>query len=172
MKSNGDASTIIGNAHNPVRQQLDNLVNGMADLYTELQELSRGIHPAILSKGGLGPAIKTLARRSLVPVRLDIDVDRRLPESTEAAAYYVIAEALTNAAKHAEASEVTVRAGFDGDDLKLDVADDGIGGAAPGGGTGLIGLKDRVEALSGSVDVVSPLGGGTVVTARIPVRPE
>jgi signal transduction histidine kinase len=155
-----------------VRRQLDNLVNGMADLYTELQELSRGIHPAILSKGGLGPAIKTLARRSVVPVRLDVDVDRRLPESTEAAAYYVIAEALTNTAKHAEASEVTVRAGFDGDDLKLEVADDGIGGAAPGGGTGLIGLKDRVEAVSGTLDVTSPAGGGTLVVARIPVYPE
>jgi signal transduction histidine kinase len=153
-----------------VRLQLDNLVNGMADLYTELQELSRGIHPAILSKGGLVPAIKTLARRSVVPVRLDIGVDRRLPGSTEAAAYYVIAEALTNTAKHAEASEVTVRAGFDGDTLKLEVADDGIGGADPGGGTGLIGLKDRVEALSGSLEVASPAGGGTVVTARIPVH--
>jgi signal transduction histidine kinase len=155
-----------------VRRQLDNLVNGMADLYTELQELSHGIHPAILSKGGLGPAIKALARRSVVPVRLDVDVDRRLPESTEAAAYYVIAEALTNTAKHAEASEVTLRAGFDGDDLKLEVADDGIGGAAPGGGTGLIGLKDRVEAISGSLDVTSPASGGTLVVARIPVHPE
>jgi signal transduction histidine kinase len=153
-----------------VRLQLDNLVNGMADLYTELQELSRGIHPAILSKGGLGPAIKTLARRSVVPVRLDIGIDRRLPESTEAAAYYVIAEALTNTAKHAEASEVTVLACFDGDNLKLEVADDGIGGAVPGGGTGLTGLKDRVEALSGSLEVASPAGGGTVVTARIPVH--
>ena len=114
-----------------VREQVDNLVNGMADLYTELQELSRGIHPAILSKGGLGPAIKTLARRSVVPVRLELDVDRRLPESIEVAAYYVIAEALTNAAKHAEASEVTVRAGFDGDELRLEVADDGIGGRRP-----------------------------------------
>ncbi|MDT5300414.1 MAG: hypothetical protein QOG79_3656 [Mycobacterium sp.] len=153
-----------------VRLQLDNLVNGMADLYTELQELSRGIHPAILSKGGLGPAIKTLARRSVVPVRLDIGIDRRLPESTEAAAYYVIAEALTNTAKHAEASEVTVLACLDGDNLKLEVADDGIGGAVPGGGTGLTGLKDRVEALSGSLEVASPAGGGTVVTARIPVH--
>jgi signal transduction histidine kinase len=155
-----------------VRKQLDNLVNGMADLYTELQELSRGIHPAILTKGGLGPAIKTLARRSMVPVRLDVDVDRRLPESTEAAAYYVIAEALTNTAKHAEASEVTVRAGFDGDHLKLEIADDGIGGAATDGGTGLIGLKDRVEAVSGSIEITSPAHGGTLVVARIPVHAE
>jgi signal transduction histidine kinase len=155
-----------------VRQQLDNRGNGMADLYTELQELSRGIHPAILSRGGLGPAIKTLARRSVVPVRLEVGVDRRLPESVEATAYYVIAEALTNAAKHAEASEVTVRAGLDGEALRLEVADDGIGGAAPVGGTGLIGLKDRVEAVSGSLDVVSQAGRGTTITARIPVDSE
>jgi len=108
----------------------------------------------------------------MVPVRLDVDVDRRLPESTEAAAYYVIAEALTNTAKHAEASEVTVRAGFDGDELLLEVADDGIGGAATDGGTGLIGLKDRVEAVSGSIEITSPAHGGTLVVARIPVHPE
>jgi signal transduction histidine kinase len=154
-----------------VRQQLDNLVNGMADLYTELQELSRGIHPAILSKGGLGPALKTLARRCVVPVRLELGVDRRLPEATEVAAYYVIAEALTNAAKHAQAREVTVRAGFDGDHLLIEVTDDGIGGATPGGGSGLIGLKDRVEAVSGSLDVTNgPAGSGTTVSARIPVE--
>jgi signal transduction histidine kinase len=154
-----------------VRQQLDNLVNGMADLYTELQELSRGIHPAILSKGGLGPALKTLARRCVVPVRLELGVDRRLPEATEVAAYYVIAEALTNAAKHARARVVTVRAGFDGDHLLIEVTDDGIGGATPGGGSGLIGLKDRVEAVSGSLDVTSgPAGSGTTVSARIPVE--
>jgi signal transduction histidine kinase len=155
-----------------VRQQVDNLVNGMADLYTELQELSRGIHPAILSKGGLGPAIKTLSRRSVVPVYLELGVDRRLPESIEVAAYYVIAEALTNAAKHAEASEVLVRTGFDGDELRLEVADDGIGGAAPRDGTGLIGLKDRVEAVSGALEVTSPAGAGTRIIARIPVAAE
>lgn len=152
-----------------VHKQIDNLVNGMADLYTELQDLSRGIHPAILSKGGLGPAVKTLARRSAVPVRLNLAVDRRLPESIEVAGYYVIAEALTNVAKHAEATEVTVRAGFDGDDLRLEVSDDGVGGATSRGGSGLIGLKDRVEAVSGYLDVVSVAGSGTTVTARIPV---
>jgi signal transduction histidine kinase len=152
-----------------VRKQIDNLVNGMADLYTELQELSRGIHPAILSKGGLGPAIKTLARRSTVPVGLDLAVDGRLPESIEVAGYYVIAEALTNVVKHAGATEVTVRAGFDCDELRLEVSDNGVGGARSGGGSGLIGLKDRVEAVSGRLDVVSVAGSGTTVTARIPV---
>jgi signal transduction histidine kinase len=153
-----------------MRKQVDNLVTGMADLYTELQELSRGIHPAILSKGGLGPALKTLARRSPVPVSLHLDVDGRLPESIEVAAYYVVAEALTNAAKHARATGVTIRAGFDAGDLRLDVVDDGVGGAAPGSGSGsgLVGLKDRVDAVSGRLTVTSPAGGGTTVSARIP----
>jgi signal transduction histidine kinase len=152
-----------------MRKQVDNLVTGMADLYTELQELSRGIHPAILSKGGLGPALRTLARRSTVPVALHFDVDGRLPESIEVAAYYVVAEALTNAVKHSQAAGVTVRAGFDGGDLRLEVADDGVGGATPGAGSGLIGLKDRVDAVSGRLVVTSPPGGGTTMSARLPV---
>ena len=152
-----------------VHKQVDNLIHGMADLYTELQEVSRGIHPAILSKGGLGPAIKTLARRSTVPVRLELAVDRRLSESIEVAAYYVIAEALTNVAKHAEATGVTVRARCDADVLALEVIDDGVGGAASGGGSGLLGLKDRVEAVSGRLDVTSANGAGTKVSARIPI---
>ena len=151
------------------RKQVDNLVTGMAELYTELQELSRGIHPAILSKGGLGPALKTLARRSPVPVALHLDIDGRLPESIEVAAYYVVAEALTNAAKHSQAEGVTVRAGFDAGDLRLDIADDGVGGATPGGGSGLIGLKDRIDAVSGRLVVTSPASCGTTVSARIPV---
>lgn len=152
-----------------LHNQVDNLINGMADLYTELQELSRGIHPAILSKGGLGPAIKTLARRSPVPVALELAVDRRFGESVEVAAYYVIAEALTNVAKHAQATEVAVRARLDGDHLVLEVADDGVGGAAAGGGSGLLGLKDRVEAVSGRLTVSARDGGGTSVSARISV---
>jgi signal transduction histidine kinase len=152
-----------------VHKQVDNLITGMADLYTELQELSRGIHPAILSKGGLGPAIKTLTRRSTVPVGLELTVDRRLPESIEVAAYYVIAEALTNVAKHAEASGVTVRAHCDDDELRLEVTDDGVGGAASGGGSGLLGLRDRVEAVAGQLHVTSANGSGTTVSARIPV---
>ena len=89
---------------------LSEAVSGLTDVFQELQELSRGIHPAILSTGGLPAAFKTLARRSSVPVNLDVAIEQRLPESVEVAAYYVVAEALTNAAKHAQASEVTVRA--------------------------------------------------------------
>ena len=103
-------------------------------------------HPsAILSKGGLGPAIKALARRSVIPVALDLNLDCRLPESVEVAAYYVVAEALTNAAKHSQANEVRLCAVCADDELHLSIVDDGIGGAVAGAGSGLIGLKDRVE---------------------------
>jgi signal transduction histidine kinase len=151
-----------------LRDGLTHAVNGLGGLYTDLQELSRGLHPAILSKGGLAPAIKTLARRSAVPVRLELDIDRRLPESIEVAAYYVVAEALTNAAKYAAATEVAVQVSTSAAELRLSVSDDGVGGAVSGGGSGLIGLKDRVEALSGRLHVASPAGGGTTLTATIP----
>lgn len=151
------------------RTQLAGVVEGLGGLYADLQELSRGLHPAILSKGGLGPAIKTLARRSPVPVELDLDVGGRLPESVEVAAYYVVAECLTNAAKHANAEVVTVAVSRDDDAVRLTVHDDGDGGASPGGGSGLIGLRDRVEALSGELALVSEPGDGTTVSARIPV---
>lgn len=156
-------------AEEPVRAQLSNVVSGLADLYSDLQELSRGMHPAVLSKGGLPSALKALARRSSVPVELAIGVDRRLPESVEVAAYYVVAEALTNAAKHAEAEAVIVEVGLDGDTLQLSVIDDGVGGATAGAGSGLVGLRDRVEALSGALTVTSERGAGTRIDAAIPV---
>ena len=150
--------------------QLNQVVDGLSGLYADLQELSRGIHPAILSRGGLGPAIKTLARRSPVPVDLALDVNGHIPESVEVAAYYVIAEALTNTAKYAEATEATVQAACRDGVLYLTISDDGIGGAHTGGGSGLIGLKDRVNALSGDLAVSSPVGGGTTITATIPLE--
>jgi len=156
-----------------VRNQLDNVINGLADLYTNLQELSRGIHPAILSKGGLGPALRALGRRSVVPASVRVDLDRRFPESVEVAAYYVVAEAMTNAAKHANAQGITIQVGLVDDVLRIEVADDGVGGAtAGGGGSGLIGLRDRVEAVSGRLEVSSPAGEGTTLTATIPVPAE
>jgi signal transduction histidine kinase len=151
------------------REALGRVVTGLGDLHHELQELSRGIHPAILSRGGLGPAIKTLARRSNVPVSLHLDVNRRLPEPVEVAAYYVVAEALTNAAKHAQASEVSVHARADDRAVHLSVADDGVGGADASAGSGLIGLKDRVEAVSGRLEVGSAVGSGTTLTVEIPL---
>ena len=153
-----------------LREQLAVIIDGLGHLHTDLQELSRGIHPAILSRGGLGPAIKTLARRSAVPVALDVDVDRRLPESVEVAAYYVVAEALTNAAKYAQATEVIVWARVTDAELALRIADDGIGGAAAGSGSGLIGLKDRVEALSGRLGLLSESGAGTTISVTIPLN--
>jgi signal transduction histidine kinase len=152
-----------------LQSQVAHAISDLSHIHTDLQEFSRGIHPAILSKGGLGPAIKTLARRSTVPVALDLNVGARLPESVEVATYYVIAEALTNAAKYAQAAEVRVHASIEGSQLKVSVVDDGIGGALLGTGSGLVGLKDRVEALSGRIDVASPPGEGTTLTVEIPL---
>ena len=151
-----------------LKSMLTETVSGLTDVFQELQEISRGIHPATLSTGGLRAAFKTLARRSPVPVNLDITIEQRLPESVEVAAYYVVAEALTNAAKHARASEVKVQAGVTDKSLDLLIADDGIGGADSSKGSGLIGLKDRIEALGGNLRVVSPPGGGTALTITIP----
>ena len=151
-----------------LKSMLSEAVSGLTDVFQELQEISRGIHPATLSTGGLRAAFKTLARRSPVPVNLDIAIEQRLPESVEVAAYYVVAEALTNAAKHAQASEVKVRAHATDESLSLFISDDGIGGADSRKGSGLIGLKDRIEVLRGRMHVASPPGGGTALDITIP----
>ena len=122
-----------------VADQLSEIVTGLTGVSEELREISRGIHPAILSKGGLGPALKAVARRSAVPVELDISVDGRLPESVEVAAYFVVAESLTNVARYAEATEVRVSAETDDAGLRLTIRDDGVGGADPSKGSGLSG---------------------------------
>jgi signal transduction histidine kinase/putative methionine-R-sulfoxide reductase with GAF domain len=153
----------------PLREQIAGLVTTATEVSAEVQEISRGIHPAILSRGGLGPALKTLARRSAVPVDLDLRVDRRFADSVEVGAYYVVAEALTNAAKHARASVVEVGAHATSTTLRLEIRDDGIGGAATGKGSGLTGLVDRVEALGGRMTVHSPVGSGTSLLVDIPL---
>jgi signal transduction histidine kinase len=163
---------MIPSEQQQLRDKLSNIVDGLNGVSRELQEISRGIHPAILSKGGLGPAIKTLARRSAVPVELDLNVDRRMPESVEVAAYYVVAEALTNAAKHAKASGANVCAVAADNELHLTISDDGVGGAVAGAGSGLIGLKDRVETLAGRLDISSPTGSGTTLKVVFPLRGE
>jgi signal transduction histidine kinase len=152
-----------------LRDQISDIVTGLTGVSADLQETSRGIHPAILSRGGLGPALKTLARRSAVPVELRIDVDQRLPDPAEVGAYYLVAEALTNAAKHAEASEVQVRVEADPASLHVSIRDDGVGGADLRKGSGLIGLTDRVEALGGRLQISSIAGHGTSLTATIPL---
>jgi signal transduction histidine kinase len=149
--------------------QLAHIAEGLARAAEELREMARGIHPAILSEGGLGPALKTLARRSSIPVQLDLRAEGRLPERVEVAAYYVVSEALTNAAKHAQASVVHVDAEATDGVLRLTVRDDGAGGAHPAGGTGLTGLADRVETLGGAIAITSPLGGGTSVEVQLPL---
>jgi signal transduction histidine kinase len=151
-----------------VKERISDLVTTVAGVSKDLQELSRGIHPAILSKGGLGPAIKALARRSVVPVELGLDTNRRLPDPVEVAAYYVVAEALTNTAKYAHASTVDVSVDTEGKDLHLSIRDDGIGGADVTKGSGLTGLRDRVEALGGTLSISSQRGAGTSLRASIP----
>ncbi|AGB26481.1 histidine kinase [Mycobacterium sp. JS623] len=151
-----------------VRGQLNEIVQGLGDICEELRAISRGIHPAILSKGGLEPALRSLACRSVVPVDLDVDVPGRLPDSVEVAAYYVVAEALTNTARHARAEEVKVSVRTADGQLDLMISDDGAGGADPSNGSGLIGLVDRVEAVGGHLWVNSPAGVGTSLAASIP----
>ena len=151
-------------------EQLAHIGKGLDDAFEDLLQISRGIHPAILSKGGLGPALRALARRSAVPVELDLELPgTRLPEQTEVAVYYVTSECLTNAAKHARATVVEVRARVYEDVLEVVIGDDGVGGAEPGGGSGLIGLTDRVEAIGGRLTVRSPPGRGTTLIARLPL---
>jgi PAS domain S-box-containing protein len=140
----------------------------LAEALKELRELARGIHPAVLTERGLEPAVRALADRSQLPVELSVDVDGRLPDPVEAAAYYVVAEALTNVAKYAGASEVTVGVHRDNGQARIEVRDDGIGGADAGGGSGLRGLADRVEALGGRLQIDSPRGAGTTLRAEIP----
>jgi signal transduction histidine kinase len=150
------------------------LVDGISDRLSsalaELRELARGIHPSILTDRGLKPAISSLADRSPVPVEADVAIENRLPEPIEAAAYFLVAEALTNVAKYAQASEVIVDVRPDNGAVLVDVADDGVGGAVVGAGSGLRGLHDRVAAVDGELTIDSPPGGGTRLRARIPME--
>jgi PAS domain S-box-containing protein len=153
-----------------LRADMNRIATGMVEAVEELRELSRGIHPAIDSRGGLGPALRALARRSAIPVELDLGTDIRLPEPIEVAAYFVASESMANAAKHAQGSRIDVVLTTVGDSLVLSIRDDGIGGADPLVGSGLVGLADRVEALGGSVEVRSPSGHGTHVVAQLPLE--
>ena len=154
-----------------LRSGIGKVADELSAVVDELREMARGIHPAILSDGGLRPALRTLARRAAVPVELDITTGARFPQPVEVAAYYVVSEALTNAAKHADASCVSVSVAAQERALCLSVRDDGVGGAAPRRGSGLIGLRDRVEALGGTIAVASPQGTGTTVRVRLPINP-
>jgi signal transduction histidine kinase len=154
-------------ADGALKREIADLGDALAAANEELRQMSHGIHPAVLSRGGLRPALRSLGRRAAVRVDLNITIEKRLPESVEVAAYYIVAEALTNAIKHANATLVTVTAQADDECLRVSVADDGVGGANPGG-SGLIGLKDRVEALRGRLHLTSYDHHGTTLSAEIP----
>jgi signal transduction histidine kinase len=149
--------------------QVGEVAAGMDDVLGELREIAHGLHPAILADGGLAPALKTLARRSAIPAHLDIQIEGRLPEPVEIAAYYTVAEALTNAAKHACATTADVQVTADERSLHLRIRDNGRGGADFSHGSGLVGLKDRAEALGGHLDLHSPPRAGTTLEITLPI---
>ena len=151
------ARALVGDAHEELQRAI-----------VELRNLARGIHPAVLTDRGLDAALSSLAARSPVPVHLDVRVDRRPPASAEATAYFIVAEALTNAARHAHASRVDVLVRLQGDTLAVRVEDDGVGGATAADGGGLAGLADRASSVEGTLAVTSPPGGPTVVAAELP----
>ncbi|HEY2042902.1 MAG TPA: GAF domain-containing protein [Jatrophihabitans sp.] len=149
---------------------LSQVAEGLASVFDELREISHGIHPAILSQGGLKPALRALCRRTVLPVELYVHAELPLPEPVEVAAYYVVSEALTNAAKHANASVLNVDLDVHDAILQLAIRDDGIGGADAGQGSGLVGLSDRIEALGGTLQLSSPAGEGTTLLIEVPLE--
>jgi PAS domain S-box-containing protein len=153
-----------------LREELSRVATGLSDTLEGLQELSRGIHPAILSQGGLAPALRMLGRRSTVPVELNLTTSERFREPVEVAAYFVASEALTNAAKHSQASRVHISLATREKTLELSIRDDGVGGADPTRGSGLVGLVDRVEAIGGSIRVRSYADQGTHISAELPLE--
>jgi signal transduction histidine kinase len=151
-----------------LQSRLDAARREIATTLEELRDVARGLHPAVLSGHGLAVALESIAARAPLPVRLTVDLDARLPDRVEVAAFYVVSESLTNIAKHAEASDATVLVARSGTGVVVEVVDDGVGGADTEDGSGLRGLADRVEALGGRLRVWTPVGGGTRVQAEIP----
>jgi signal transduction histidine kinase len=149
--------------------EVGRVAEGLTGALEELREMSRGIHPAVLAEGGLSPALKALGRRSPLRVKLDLRFDDRLPDRVEVAAYFTVSEALTNASKHANASRVWISLRVEDKTLYLSIRDDGAGGADSSRGSGLIGLKDRIEAVEGTIEIESPPGRGTKIDVEIPV---
>jgi signal transduction histidine kinase len=163
------ALTKLSDSPEQARELLAAATDELTQAMDDLRELARGIHPSMLTERGLGPAIEVLASRAPIPVAIENELEERLPAPVEAAAYYVVAESLTNVAKYAEASQVGVRVRCRNGDAHVEVVDDGIGGADASRGSGLRGLADRVEALDGRLGVESPSSGGTRVWAKIPL---
>jgi signal transduction histidine kinase len=166
------AATMLPDAPNEARELLDQAAEELAQALDELRDLARGLHPAMLTERGLGPALEGLASRMPLPVSVEHMIDGRLPAPVEAAAYFVASEALANVAKHAQASNVAIRTGWEDGAVGIEVVDDGVGGADLTAGSGLRGLADRVEALGGTFGVASAPGKGTRLRARIPLDAE
>jgi signal transduction histidine kinase len=154
-----------------IKSEISTVADGLTAAMNDLREITHGIHPAILSEGGLEPAVKALARRSPIPVNVDAHLTGRLPQNLEIACYYVVAEALTNCAKHAQASVANVVLQQEDGGISLSISDDGVGGANPAKGSGLVGLIDRVEAFGGTVNIASPPGKGTALRVHTPLDP-
>jgi PAS domain S-box-containing protein len=165
----GRAEAKIPAGLDELRADVTRVSEGLTAAVAELRELSRGIHPSILTEGGLSPALKALGRRSAVRVKLDVGFEHRLPDQVEVAAYYTVSEALTNASKHANARCVWISLRVDHDMLLLSIRDDGVGGADPRRGSGLTGLMDRIEALGGEIQIESLCGSGTLIEVEIPI---
>ncbi|MBV8216924.1 MAG: sensor histidine kinase, partial [Solirubrobacterales bacterium] len=163
------AARELANGTPTARDQLAQIGQGLTNVVEELREISSGIHPVVLRHGGLRAGIRALARRSPVPVEVDVPADLELPDPLEVAAYYVASEAVTNAAKHAHASSMEIRVGLNERELEMTVRDDGIGGATVGVGSGLIGLADRVQAVGGRIEITSPQGAGTTLRVTLPL---
>ena len=164
------AETSIAPCQQRLREQLSGSVSDLSNVTEDLQEISRGLVPLILTRGGLCPALKALARRSPIPIELNMNAVPRLPEPIETAIYYTVSEGLTNLAKHAQASGAQVDLTVEEETVRLLIRDDGVGGARLNGGSGLVGIKDRVEALGGRIDLSSPAGGGTALLVDIPTE--
>jgi signal transduction histidine kinase len=171
MYLRGPVCAAVPPAADELVTQVEQLADEVTDVLDELREIAGGLHPTALAQGGLEPALTTLARRSSIPVRLGLDLDGRLPEPVELAAYYTVAEALTNAAKHAQASTVDVDVEISDGRLHVRVSDDGRGGADPAAGSGLIGLTDRAESLGGVLTLRSQADVGTTVEITVPLPP-
>jgi signal transduction histidine kinase len=157
-----------------VLEGIDGVARDLEGMLEEVRIFSQGLHPALLARAGLGPSLRESGRRSPIPVTVDATAVPRFAEPVETAVYYVVSEALANAAKHSRASEVTVTVRSDTTGVRAGIADDGVGGAVKGRGSGLIGLVDRVEALGGRFTLDSPAGGGTRISIELPldVTPE
>jgi signal transduction histidine kinase len=161
--------TMLEPTQTELAAEFDSVARRLGEALEELQEIARGLHPPILSAGGLEPALRALAQRSAVPVALSIGLAGNLPAGLEANAYYIVSEALNNAAKHADASVASVHVEAEGAELAIRIRDDGVGGADPTRGSGLTGIQDRVQAGGGTVEISSPIGRGTTLTIRLPI---